>query len=176
MEIHGARDRRSEEVASLLFGFETDLYPSLYCIPMAARYKLDVAGIKVSLKAWNRLPAERRMELLHAWPVDTAAERQALRDALCEWLPAVSDEPLRSVTLEEPPPWRITTRLCAAVEEHGAPCRPPLTLEDWASFDLLERFALVKLATAKHERGRFARALAEFRERRAGRPLTEARL
>jgi hypothetical protein len=162
------------EMAPRLFGFEADLYPSLRCIPMAIRYKLDAVGLKVSLKTWNRLPAEQRMELLHAWPVGTVTERGALRDTLCQWLPAVSDEPLRSITLEEPLPWQETTQLCAAVEECSVSCRPPLTLEEWASLDLIERFALVKLATAKHERGRFSHALAEFRERRAGRPPAEA--
>jgi hypothetical protein len=149
-----------------LFDFETDLYPSLRCIPMATRYKLDRIGIKVSLKAWNQLSPERRRELLHAWPVDTAGERQALHEALSHWLRSVSDEPLRCFSLEEPP-WQDTTRLCAAVEEQSARCQPLLTVQEWASLELLERFALVKLATAKHERGRFSGALAEFRRRRA---------
>jgi hypothetical protein len=153
------------ELAPRLFGFEADLYPSLRCIPMAIRYKLDMVGLKVSLKAWNRLPAERRVELLHAWPVNTAAECQVLHNTLCRWLTAVSDEPLRPITLDGPPPWRDTTQLCAAVEAQGARARPPLTLDEWASFRLLERFALVKLAAAKHEQGRFPRALAEFRWR-----------
>lgn len=165
MELYQPPGPYRERKTSPLFGFEIDLYPSLHCIPMAVRYKLDMVGLKVSLKAWNRLSAERRLELVHAWPVNNVAERKALRDLLHRWLPEVSDEPLRPITLDELPPWDNTTQLCATVEAQGARSRPPLTLDEWASFDLLERFALVKLAAAKHEQGRFARALAEFRQR-----------
>jgi hypothetical protein len=152
-----------------LFAFELDLYPSMRCIPMVVRYKLDMVGLKVSLKVWNALPLDRRQELLYAWPVETAAERSRLREALCHWLQAVSNEPLREVVLEEPSPWQEGTPPGTAVREQGERCRPPLTIEEWGSLERLERFALVKLASSKHERGRFAAALAEFRQRRLAR-------
>jgi hypothetical protein len=165
----GSRDtERKKNGMGMLFAFETDLYESLRCIPMAVRYKLDRVGIKVSLRAWNQLPVEQRRELFHAWPAETEVERRALRGTLRRWLEAVSDEPLRRVTLAEPPPWEETARLNPAVAEQAARCRPPLTVEEWAALERLERFALVKLAAAKHERGRFRLALAEFRRRRGG--------
>jgi hypothetical protein len=146
-----------------LFGFERDLYPSLHCIPMAARYKLDQVGVKVPLKAWNRMPLERRRALLCEDGVETAAERERLRAELCAWLRQVSDEPVRFLPLEELPAWEDTNRLAPAVAEQGTACQPPLLVTEWAALPRLQRFALVKLATTKHERGRFAAALAEFR-------------
>jgi hypothetical protein len=146
-----------------LFAFERDLFPSLHCIPMLVRYKLDLIGLKVPLKAWNRLPLTQRLDLLDHGSVATDAGRRELRARLGAWLGAVSDEPLRPVILEESPPWQEARCLCPEVAEQAARCRPPLTVEEWASLGLLERFALVKLARSKHERGRIAQAVAEFR-------------
>lgn len=146
-----------------LFGFERDLYPSLHCIPMAARYKLDLVGVKVPLKAWNRLPLDRRRALLCETPVDTPAQRERLRAALCAWLAQVSEEPVRFLPVDALPAWEQADRLPSAVTEQAASCYPPLSVAEWAGLDRLQRFALVKLATTKHERGRFAAALAEFR-------------
>jgi len=149
-----------------LFDFERDLYPTLNCIPMRVRYQLDLIGIKVPLKAWNALPLAQRLDLLEHGSVRTEAEREALRGRVAAWLRAVSDVPLQPVILEEPPPWEEASRICPEVATLAARCRPPLTVAEWASLDVLERFALTKLARSKHDRGRVPKALAEFRRGR----------
>ena len=160
----GARGAAGE---SLLFEFERDLYPRFHCIPMAVRYKLDCAGLKVSLRAWNRLPLSFRHELLHDWPVETDHECRALRAVLLGWLQETSDEPVRELSMEAAP-WDDLSRLPLAVAEQGSRCTPPLQPEEWAQLPLLGRVALVKLAQSDHERGRFGAAVAEFR--RSGKP------
>jgi hypothetical protein len=49
---------------STIFQFETDFAGALYCIPMAVRRKLDLCGVKVSLKQWNRFTLEQREHLV----------------------------------------------------------------------------------------------------------------
>lgn len=44
------------------FDFESDIYETLSCVPMAVRHKLDYTGIKITLEQWEALPlAERRI-------------------------------------------------------------------------------------------------------------------
>ncbi|HET9887123.1 MAG TPA: nitrate reductase associated protein [bacterium] len=50
------------------FGFEEDMHDA--CLPMAVRYKLDTAGIKLHLKEWAGLPKKEQDALL-AWPCAT---------------------------------------------------------------------------------------------------------
>lgn len=146
-----------------LFQFEADLAPTLHCIPMAVRYKLDRLGLKVSLKAWNRLSLEQRRELLEQGSVDTPEAEAALRAVVTEWLEPLWDDACRTFALEPTPPWNCTDRLPEAVAELGGQAEPPLSVPEWVSFTVLERVALVKLAASQHERGRFATALAEIR-------------
>ena len=42
----------------MLFDFERDFAGSLRCIPMVARQKLDIVGIKLSLRQWSRFTHE----------------------------------------------------------------------------------------------------------------------
>ncbi len=42
------------------FKFEEDFYDQLKCIPFSTRHKLDLAGVKLSLKSWNVFPEEDR--------------------------------------------------------------------------------------------------------------------
>lgn len=48
----------------MLFDFERDFAGSLRCIPMIARQKLDIIGIKLSLRQWSRFTREERA----SWP------------------------------------------------------------------------------------------------------------
>lgn len=42
----------------MIFEFERDFAVSLRCIPMIARQKLDIVGIKMTLRQWSRLPGQ----------------------------------------------------------------------------------------------------------------------
>jgi hypothetical protein len=146
-----------------LFEFERDLLPDLKRIPMVVRYKLDLVGLKVSLTAWNRLSLGVRKQLITEWPVRTHAERAALKEWLINWLRTTSTRPLREFVLQDPP-WEDRHHLPEAIAAAAAACTPPLTLAEWSDLELLQRFALVKLARSPHERSRVPRALAEFRQ------------
>ena len=128
-----------------LFEFERDLLPDLKRIPMVVRYKLDLVGLKVSLTAWNRLSLGVRKQLITEWPVRTHAERAALKEWLINWLRTTSTRPLREFVLQDPP-WEDRHHLPEAIAAAAAPCTPPLTLAEWSDLELLQRFALVKLA------------------------------
>src|SRR6266536_578206 len=60
---------------------ESDIYPSLSRIPLHVRMKLDVTGIKISLKDWLAFSIEERTVLCHL-PVETEEEKQVFSSYL----------------------------------------------------------------------------------------------
>ena len=60
---------------------ESDIYPSLSRIPLHVRMKLDVTGIKISLKDWLAFSIEERTALCHL-PVETEEEKQVFSSYL----------------------------------------------------------------------------------------------
>lgn len=47
-----------------IFAFERDFAGSLRCIPMIVRFKLDLAGVKLSLRQWSQLDRAVRGRLV----------------------------------------------------------------------------------------------------------------
>lgn len=81
-----------------LLPWEVDEYLDLQWMPQAMRFKLDVVGLKLSLKPWQALPIETRHELLQAAFHD-AAQHSAWRNRL---VAALSEQGLEAAT-ECPP-------------------------------------------------------------------------
>jgi len=65
------------------FKFETEIYESLNCLPMAARRTLDAFGIKLHLAQWEQLGRGERLMICHA-PAASGEERSALRTFIDE--------------------------------------------------------------------------------------------
>ncbi|GCD54512.1 hypothetical protein NBRC3188_3209 [Acetobacter pasteurianus NBRC 3188] len=57
----------------MLFNFEMDFATSLRCIPMIVRMKLDLCGVKLSLRQWCRFTRQEQ-EILVIQSVTTLAE------------------------------------------------------------------------------------------------------
>lgn len=146
-------------MAARYFQFESDFVDSLRCIPMAVRYKLDLAGIKLKLNEWSKLdPAERAY--LAEMPYVNRAEIQAFRNMLsilvrinCGVLPTLMD-PVK-------PDWNgaeIPEQIADKAVTLGVAVSP----ESWRGLGELERFALMKLSRPGHEGKNFIPALEEF--------------
>lgn len=142
-----------------LFDFESDYKQTLHCIPMVARLKLDLAGLKLTLKTWTRLPEAERRHLVER-PCDTADQIAAFRDRLLESVGAHGGDPpspLPAAPLAcdgDAPP----AELVAVAAAHGF----RMSITDWGRLTRLQRFALTKLAHPNHETGNFAAAAREF--------------
>jgi hypothetical protein len=149
---------------SELFGFESDFVASLRCIPMAVRYRLDLAGVKLKLNEWSKLGQSERRRLLEmpvSGPGETAAYRDALSamvEAACGAAPGLLPE-LPAPVWESP---AVPDQVRAKAAETG------VTLSDatWRSLAPLQRFALVKLSRPGHENLNFVPAAEEFGLRR----------
>lgn len=143
------------------FAFEAEFVATLRCIPMVVRYKLDQCGIKLSLRAWSRLPLEVRSALAGRL-TRSAEEIASYRAFLCQAL----------LDLGEPPVTLPPAPVSASQSEAGIPDSvtakanasgvPPLDRARWRDLTPLQRFALVKLTRDGHENANFVPALREF--------------
>jgi hypothetical protein len=147
---------------SQLFEFESDFVNTLRCIPMAVRLKLDVSGIKLSLRQWSRFTQDDRQRLLTT-PCAGAAGIEAYRGAVVDLVALRTNEAAKA--LAEPPcgQWNNGGQTPAVVVSFAGSVglRPP-TDRQWSALTTLQRFALIKLTRDSHDNVNFAPAMTEF--------------
>ena len=145
-----------------LFAFESDFVATLRCIPMAVRFKLDQAGIKLSLRQWSRFSLEDRAELLRA-PCAAAAEIAAYRRRLIDLIALRAGETAKDIPPPDAEPWMQARALPDALVEHAAKVGvAPPTIGQWAQLSPLRRFTLLKLTRDNHDNVNFGPAMREF--------------
>jgi len=146
----------------MLFDFESDFAGSLRCIPMIVRMKLDLCGIKLTLRQWSRFTREDRVALTDL-ACSTLSERETYRTRVLALIEAHSEEPVRFLPEETHDDWQRSDRMPDAVMlQAQADLIAPPTAAQWASLLPLQRFALIKLARSKHENENFVPAMKEF--------------
>jgi hypothetical protein len=143
------------------FGFEQDYADGLQCIPMAVRLRLDTCQVKLKLAEWSKLEPLDRARLL-TMPCTTAAETASYRAALHQLVRARTGHLPADLPAPEPPLWldaeELPPQLHAKAQAEGA----SLSLAQWRSLTVIQRFALVKLSRPSHENRNFLPALREF--------------
>lgn len=146
----------------MIFGFEQDFEGSLRCIPMVVRFKLDHAGIKLSLRQWAHFTTPDRAELVRR-PCATEAEIAGWRDHLVGLIADRAGETAKPVAVDDAPAWRLAARVPDDVADKArsvglaAPA-----VSQWAALSPLQRFTLLKLTRADHENANFGPAMREF--------------
>ncbi len=147
---------------NLIFDFERDFAGSLRCIPMVVRLKLDLAGVKLSLRQWSRFTLADREALVGA-PRETPAQAQAYHDLLARLITERADEPLVDLPPPAAPEWDQLAAPPARVTAQAAALG--LSAVDWTpwpSLSRLQRFSLCKLSRPDHDNDNFVPALVEF--------------
>lgn len=148
-------------MASPYFDFEQDFVGSLRCIPMKVRHSLDTCGVKLKLEHWNQFTAQERRSLVD-WPCDTKAAAAAYRDRLQALITERCGAPAKTLEIPTSPAWQETSHIPAQVVDKFESQKVPLSLEQWAELEELQRFALIKLSRASHENSNFIPAVKEF--------------
>jgi hypothetical protein len=147
---------------STIFQFETDFAGALYCIPMAVRRKLDLCGVKVSLKQWNRFTLEEREQLVTR-ECDTPAQTDAYQQEVAHLLETRAGDAPQFLDRDAGTEWKDTSvvpqRLIDYCEEREVPAP---SLARWAALSELQRFALFKLTRPGHTNENFIPAMREF--------------
>jgi hypothetical protein len=131
---------------------------------MSTRYKLDKAGLRLSLKSWLHFSSEERHVLCHL-SVRSQGEVECYQEYLAYLLKRLKEkfEPLdpREEQLERTQ-WESLTRVPEAVYLKALTYNVLLTPTDWIRMDDLERYSLYRLSKEKYGEDRFTRALEEF--------------
>lgn len=145
----------------MFFQFESDFVPSLRCIPMQVRYKLDTCGIKLKLSHWHHLTSEERQSLIDL-PCTTAPQIQHYREHLQQLVIHHTGQPASELPQPLALPWHDRDHVPAAVESQALEHGVHLTRHRWSELTSLQRFALIKLSRSGHEHSNFPAALQEF--------------
>jgi hypothetical protein len=146
----------------VVFAFEQDFAGSLRCIPMSVRLKLDLCGVKLSLRQWSRFTADDRRRLL-AQVCENHPAVVTFRDDLVTLVRSRTGEAAVSLVVEPHAPWddpdRLPERLTERTSSLGL-ASP--SLEQWAALTRLQRYALCKLIRPGHDNDNLEPALREF--------------
>ena len=145
------------------YQYESETYPSLSRIPLHVRLKLDVTGIKISLKDWLAFSIEERTVLCHL-PVETEEEKQAFASYLDFLSRRYRGEPVATTAAMSSSLWDSAHRVPRAVTGKSAPQIPPVTIEEWRRWKSYQRYALYKTALSQSDPEQFFAVLKEFRE------------
>lgn len=162
--VQRARHRLNDVFAAelcTLFTFERDLAERLACVPMAVRFKLDVAGVKISLKDWVRLVPAERQELL-GLRFDGPREVDEFRARITVLVRERTGTAPPPMPLDDPPSWETGGQVPAPVQSKAAEVGVSISDQAWSGLSPLRRFALVKLSRARHDNANFLPALREF--------------
>jgi hypothetical protein len=146
------------------FEYEAEFYPTLSRLPLYVRMKLDITGIRLSLRDWLAFNLEERQVICHL-PVENAEEQHAFTayvDFLrrkyhggpAERLPPMSDSLWDSRH-------RVPEPVLAKSNANGK----AVTLQEWSRWKVHERYALYKTAISNSEPEKFYAVLNELRER-----------
>lgn len=145
-----------------IFSFETDFAGALYCIPMAVRRKLDLCGVKVSLKQWNKFTLEERQQLVTR-SCDTPEQADSYQSVVAQLLQTRAGDTPHFLDRDAGTEWKGTSavpeRLIQYCQERGVEAP---SLAQWAALPELQRFALFKLTRPGHTNENFIPAMREF--------------
>ena len=145
------------------YQYESETYPSLSRIPLHVRMKLDVTGIKISLKDWLAFSIEERTVLCHL-PVETEEEKQAFASYLDFLSRRYRGEPVATTAAMSSSLWDSAHRVPEPVAGKSAPQIPSVTFEEWRRWKSYQRYALYKTALSQSDPEQFFAVLKEFRE------------
>ncbi len=147
---------------SEIFQFEKDFAGALYCIPMAVRCKLDLCGVKVSLKQWNRFTLEEREQMV-AQGCDTPDEIDDYGQYVMSVIENRTSEPAQLLERDDGMEWNDPRSVPQRVVDYSIERNvAPPTPAQWAELSPLQRFAIFKLTRPGHSNENFEPAMREF--------------
>jgi hypothetical protein len=124
--------------------------------------KLDLSGIKLSLRQWSRFTRSDR-EVLLIMPCGSRAEVEAYRAELVDLVTSRAGEAAKPLAEPACRRWEDPYRIPIVVADYAASLDlSPPSRSQWAALTRLQRFVLVKLCRDNHDNINFAPAMTEF--------------
>lgn len=148
------------------FHYEAALYPDLDRIPLHVRMKLDVTGVRLSLKHWLAFHIEERTIICHL-PVDHEDEKHAFINYLIFLCQQYCGGPAQMLPPIDPSFWEISDQVPRPVLERCSDNGDSVALKEWIGWSSHQRYGLYKTAISKSEPENFFAVLDELRNHRA---------
>jgi len=145
------------------FQYEAEFYPELSRLPLHVRMKLDLTGIKLSLKQWLAFSFEERKVVCHL-PFEREEELQAFvayMNSLCRRYQSSAAQTFPPVN---PALWDTPGHIPKPVVQNSRNSGQAITLEEWTHWQFHQRYALYKTALSENEPEKFLAVLAELRQ------------
>jgi len=144
------------------FRYEAEFYPTLSRLPLHVRMKLDIAGVKISLKDWLAYSFEERSVLCHL-PVESAEECRVFAAYLDFLSRKYQGKPVEITEAMDSALWD-GAQVPEPVAQKSAACSNTVDLSEWRSWQAHQRHALYKTAISKNQPEAFGGVLEELRE------------
>jgi hypothetical protein len=149
------------------FQYEAEFYSQLDRLPLHARMKLDLTGIKLSLNQWLAFSLAERKAICHL-PIESEEELQVFIEYMNFLCLKYNGGPAEVVPPMSPAPWDTAGQIPPLVVEKSREDGQGITLEEWARWRFYERYALYKTAVSKSEPEKFFAVLKELRQWKNG--------
>ena len=146
------------------YDFEAEFYRTLSRLPLDLRRKLDVTGIKISLKDWLVFSLEERAVLCHL-PCDSDEEKQVFAAYLDFISRRYNGKSIEKTDALDNALWSETL-VPDAVAKKSASIKQIVTLAEWRQWQSHHRYALYKSAISKNQPEAFAQVLHQLRNAR----------
>ena len=143
------------------FQYEAEFYPSLTRIPLDVRLKLDITGIKISLKDWLAFAFAERVVLCHL-PCESDEEKQAFTAYLDFLSLKYSGAPIGRTGELSSVLWHESV-VPPAVRAKSGGTGQVVTPHEWLGWNFHERYALYKTATSQSQPEAFSGVLEQLR-------------
>ncbi len=151
-----------KEGEPLSFRFEEDFVEqNVRCIPMIARFKLDITGIKLKLSEWSRFNIDERRSLMEN-PCVSESEILGYRSSLEQLIIAKTGKGPTKMPPQDELPWADLEKIPAPLHEKAKEFNCEIKVVQWKALNNLQRFALIKLCRPGHENKNFPKAMNEF--------------
>lgn len=144
------------------FRYEANFYPTLSRLPLHVRMKLDIAGVKISLRDWLAYSLEERTVLCHL-PAESADERRVFAAYLDFLSQKYQGKPVEITQAADSELWNAA-QVPEPVAQKSASCSNAVTVEEWRSWQAHQRYALYKTAISNSQPEAFSAVLDELRE------------
>ena len=141
------------------YQYEAQFYPTLSRVPLDVRRKLDVCGVKLSLKDWHRFSLEERVTLCHL-PCETVEEIEAITRYIDFLAYRYCGRASEKVTPLDINLWN--SALPQAVIERSAASKT-VSEKEWRKLPSHHRYALFKTAVSEKQPEAFEQVLNQIR-------------
>ena len=148
------------------YQYEAEFYPTLSRLPLDVRRKLDLTGIKLSLKDWQSFSIEERTILCHL-AVDSADEAQALSHYVDFLSRRYFGKATEKTTPLDPTLWQ-PSNVPQPVIERSTVLGQPVATDEWRHWPCHDRYALYKTAVSQSQPEAFEQVLRQLRSRADG--------